>query len=77
VRALLGGGADLTMTRGSYVERIDGGPEGYVELFTETFGPAVALRSEAFDREFLEFAERHWDNGGITYDHLLVVAVRR
>ena len=37
----------------------------------------VALRSEAFDRDFLEFAERHWDDGGIAYDYLLVVAVRR
>ena len=77
VRALLGDGAELTMTRRSYVERIDGGPEGYVELFTDTFGPAIALRSEAFDRDFLEFAERHWRDGGITYDYLLVVAVRR
>jgi SAM-dependent methyltransferase len=77
VRALLGDGADLTMTRRSYVERIDGGPDGYAELFTETFGPAVALRGEAFDREFLEFAERHWRDGGIAYDYLVVVAVKR
>ena len=65
------------MTRGSYVERVDGGPEGYVALFAETFGPVIALRSEAFDRDFLEFAERNWDGGGIAYDYLLVVAVRR
>jgi SAM-dependent methyltransferase len=77
VRALLGHGAALTLTRRSYVERVEGGPEGYVELFTQAFGPAVALRSEAFDREFLEFAARHWDHGGIAYEYLLVRAVRR
>ena len=78
VRALFGDRvAALTMTRGSYVERVDGGPAGYVALFLETFGPAIALRGEAFERDFHAFAERHWRDGGIAYDYLLVVAVRR
>ena len=77
VRALLGGGADVTAERRSYVEHVDGGPEGYVALFLETFGPAIALRSEAFERDFLEFAERHYEDGGIPYDYLRVVAIRR
>jgi SAM-dependent methyltransferase len=77
VRALLGDRAELTMTRRSYVERVAGGPHGYVTFFLETFGPAIALRSEAFERDFADFAERHWRDGGIAYDYLLVVAVRR
>jgi hypothetical protein len=78
VRALFAGGT-LTLTRGSYVERVPGGPRGYVDLCLQTFGPAIAIRgglgaerAAAFDRDFLDFAERHHDDGGITYDYLLI-----
>jgi ubiquinone/menaquinone biosynthesis C-methylase UbiE len=86
VRALLGEAAQTTHRR--YVERVDGGPAGYRELFRETFGPYVAIRASldaeraaALDRDFLEFATR-WNEGApggaaeIPYDYLLVV-VRR
>jgi ubiquinone/menaquinone biosynthesis C-methylase UbiE len=80
--------ASLDMTRKEYVERSPGGPDDYVELFKETFGPAIALhaflgdqheRAAAFDREFREFATR--TNRGAPgshaeyhYEYLLVVA---
>ncbi|CAN5547984.1 hypothetical protein BH20ACT17_BH20ACT17_00780 [soil metagenome] len=66
-------------------------PRSYVELFTQTFGPAVAIRTgleneperaAAFDRDFLEFATRAdtGDPGGpadYRYEYLLVVARKR
>jgi SAM-dependent methyltransferase len=90
VRALFGDGVDsLELTRGSYVERA-ASPRAYVELFRETFGPIIALRSAladeparatALDRTFLEFAVR--TNGGgpggpaeYRYEYLLVVAAK-
>jgi ubiquinone/menaquinone biosynthesis C-methylase UbiE len=88
VRKLLGERVkSLDLTRGSYVERA-GSPGLYVELFNETFGPVVAMRAgladqperlAAFDRDFLEFAERanSGERGGpaeYRYDYLLVVA---
>jgi SAM-dependent methyltransferase len=89
VRGLFGDRvASLELTRRQYVERSPGGPDEYVALFRETFGPLVALRSlladeparaEALDREFEEFAAR--SNRGPTggpaeypYEYLLVVA---
>jgi len=80
----------LELTRGSYVERAPS-PNAYVELFNETFGPVVAIRSaltdhperlEAFDRDFLDFATaaNHGDPAGpaeYRYDYLLVVARKR
>jgi SAM-dependent methyltransferase len=77
VRGLFGDRAELTLTRSSYLERVDGGPEGYVAFFLETFGPAIAVRSDPFERDFLAFAARHHDGAGITYDYLRVVGVRR
>jgi SAM-dependent methyltransferase len=83
---LLGDAARTTRRR--YVERVDGGPAGYCELFRTTFGPYIAIRASleperaaALDRDFLEFATR-WNEGApggpaeIPYDYLLVV-VRR
>jgi len=78
------------MTRNTYVERA-ASPRSYVELFTQTFGPAVAIRTgleneperaAAFDRDFLEFATRAdtGDPGGpadYRYEYLLVVARKR
>ena len=82
--------ASLDMTRDTYVERA-ASPRDYVELFTDTFGPAVAIRSSlaekprraaAFDRDFLEFAARA--NTGnpagpaeYRYEYLLVIARKR
>ena len=77
----------LEMTRDTYAERA-ASPRDYVELFTQTFGPAVAIRSSladdprraaAFDRDFLDFAARA--NTGAPagpaeyrYEYLLVIA---
>lgn len=91
VRDLLGDRvASLEMTRDTYVERA-ASPRDYVELFTQTFGPAVAIRSSladeppraaAFDRDFLEFAARAntGDPAGSAeyrYEYLLVIARKR
>lgn len=65
VRALFGDRVTaLEMTRRTYVERA-ASPQAYADLFTETFGPVVALRSNlpddrraAFDRDLLDFARR-------------------
>lgn len=82
--------ASLAMTRDTYVERA-ASPRDYVELFTQTFGPAVVirgsladepLRAAAFDRDFLEFAARAntGDPAGpaeYRYEYLLVTARQR
>jgi SAM-dependent methyltransferase len=88
VRELFRGRVEsLDLTPSSYVERA-AGEDTYVELFTETFGPVVAIRAgladqperlAAFDRDLLEFAERanSGERGGpaeYRYDYLLVVA---
>jgi ubiquinone/menaquinone biosynthesis C-methylase UbiE len=79
----------LELTRRSYVERAPS-PKAYVELFSETFGPVVAIRAglagqperlQAFDRDFLDFATgaNEGDPEGLAeyrYDYLLVVARR-
>ncbi|MGH3040533.1 MAG: class I SAM-dependent methyltransferase [Gaiellaceae bacterium] len=78
---------DLQMTRREYVERA-ASPQAYVALFTETFGPLIALRAfladqpdraAALESEALEFATR--ENRGAPdgpaeypYEYLLVVA---
>jgi ubiquinone/menaquinone biosynthesis C-methylase UbiE len=80
--------ASLELTRGNYVERSPGGPDAYVELFRETFGPIVALREAladdperltAFDEELREFARRsnvgaQHGTAEYRYEYLLVVA---
>jgi ubiquinone/menaquinone biosynthesis C-methylase UbiE len=80
----------LEMVRREYVERA-ASPRDYREFFKETFGPAVAIsasladqpeRAAAFDRDFLEFAERS-NRGGSDgpaeyhYEYLLVIARKR
>jgi SAM-dependent methyltransferase len=93
VRALFGERVEsLEITRGEYVERSPGGPEGYRSLFETTFGPLIAIRgilaesdagrAAAFDREFLEFVTRgnRGAPGGpaeYPYPYLLVVARKR
>jgi ubiquinone/menaquinone biosynthesis C-methylase UbiE len=82
--------ASLEMTRDQYVERADS-PREYRETFKSTFGPVSAIwaglendpdRAAAFDRDFLEFAERA-DRGSpegpseYPYEYLLVVADKR
>ena len=89
VRELLGDRvASLDLTRREYVERSPDGPAAYAALFTETFGPVVAIRralagdrerAEAFDRELLQFAlaANEGPPGGpaeYRYEYLLVVA---
>jgi ubiquinone/menaquinone biosynthesis C-methylase UbiE len=80
----------LELSRSQYVERADS-PAAYCDLFTETFGPAIAIRASmeadperaaALDREFLEFATRanQGPAGGpaeYAYEYLLVVGRRR
>ena len=88
VRELLGDRAEaLELKRATYIERAVS-PHAYVELFTQTFGPAVTLRAAladdperaaAFDRDFLAFARRAdtGDAGGpaeYRYEYLLVIA---
>jgi SAM-dependent methyltransferase len=67
VRELFGDRVEwLELTRREYVERA-ASPGDYCEFFKQTFGPALAIsasladqpeRAAAFDRDFLEFAER-------------------
>jgi ubiquinone/menaquinone biosynthesis C-methylase UbiE len=91
VRELFGDRVDLhELARREYVERA-ASPREYQELFEQTFGPLVGLRESladqperlaAFDRDFLEYAERanRGAPGGpaeYTYEYLLVVAAKR
>jgi ubiquinone/menaquinone biosynthesis C-methylase UbiE len=80
----------LELTRREYVERA-ASPRAYVELFNETFGPVIALRSlladqpdraAALEREFLEFATRTTraapdGMAECCYEYLLVVGRKR
>ena len=90
VRQLFGDRVELEMTRRHYMERA-ASPEAYRDLFSETFGPVVAIRANLaddahraaeFDRDFLDFAVR-WNSGSPSgpaeyrYEYLLVVARRR
>jgi ubiquinone/menaquinone biosynthesis C-methylase UbiE len=91
VRDLFGARVEsLALKRASYVERA-ATPRAYVGLFTDTFGPVVAIRAslvdqperlESFDQAFLEFAtgaNQGAPNGGAEYhyDYLLVIARKR
>jgi ubiquinone/menaquinone biosynthesis C-methylase UbiE len=81
--------SSLEMTRRSYVERSPGGPEGYRELFKQTFGPLVGLyaslseeKAAALDRDFRDFSERAniappGSPAEYEYGYLLVVARKR
>ena len=83
VRELLGDRVALRMRRGTYVERVSGGPEAFVDFYKATFGPVVATyasldaggRAE-LDRAFLDFA-RCWNAGNgdaeLPVEYLLVV----
>jgi SAM-dependent methyltransferase len=88
VRELFGAGVSgLTMTRQTYVERA-ASAEDYCRLFSETFGPLIAIRAglerapdrqARLDRDLLEAVTR-WNRGRssgpveIPYEYLLVLA---
>ena len=86
VRGLFGAAvSDLRMTRQVNVERA-ASPEEYCTLFTETFGPLIAIRESLsparraeLDRAFLQ-AVVTWNQGRSTgaveipYEYLLVIA---
>ena len=88
VRTLFGNRVSrLTMSRRTYVERAPS-PADYCRLFTEAFGPLIAIRHSLedapradFDRALLETVIR-WNRGRSTgpveipYEYLLVVAER-
>jgi 2-polyprenyl-6-hydroxyphenyl methylase/3-demethylubiquinone-9 3-methyltransferase len=80
---------DLQMTRQEYVETAES-PRAYLQLFKETFGPAIAIyeglvgrpEQAALDRAFLDFVTRAncgADAGPArySYEYLLVVARKR
>ena len=88
VRDLLGAGVrDLTTRRRTYVERAASVPD-YCRLFTETFGPLVAIRGQLNDGSgrlaeldgALEKAVIRWNRGRssgpveISYEYLLIIA---
>ena len=83
VRALLGD-AQVEIRRRDYVERVPGGPQGFVDFYRETFGPAAALFAtidtpQELERDFLAFAERANEGppGGdaeLRFEYLLVIA---
>ncbi len=83
VRELLSG-AEVETRRRDYVERVPGGPRGFVDFYRETFGPAAALFAvtdapEDLERDFLAFAERANEGppGGdaeLRFEYLLVTA---
>jgi SAM-dependent methyltransferase len=89
VEALLGSGASqLIMRRQTYVERARS-PAAYCRLFSETFGPLMAIRDglagtpdrqAEFDRAFLDAVTR-WSGATtgpvqIGYEYLLTIARR-
>jgi ubiquinone/menaquinone biosynthesis C-methylase UbiE len=88
VRRLFGDRVALRFTRGTYVERAPGGPQGFVDYYKQTFGPVVATygsldddRRAELDRAFVAFAER-WNTGtpggpaAIPVEYLLIVGRR-
>jgi SAM-dependent methyltransferase len=51
-------GCALDLERRDYVERVPGGPPGFVDFYRATFGPAAAIDDPGFERDFRAFAER-------------------
>lgn len=91
VRALFGERVSaLALERREYVERASS-PAAYLELFTRTFGPMIALmdglgdqpeRVAALERDFLAFVDQRNRDGAdgavaIPYEYLLAVARTR
>ena len=83
VRSLFGDRVSLRFTRGTYVERAPGGPQGFVDYYKTTFGPVIAAydslddagRAE-LDRAFLDLVRR-WNAGDadaeVPVEYLLIV----
>ena len=68
-----------TSARRDYVERVPGGPQGFVDFYRETFGPAAVIDDERFEQDFRAFAERanEGDPGGdaeLRFEYLRVLA---
>ena len=83
VRGLFGDRVSLRFSRGTYVERAPGGPQGFVDYYKATFGPVIATyasldddRRAELDRDFLDFARR-WNTGDgdaeLPVEYLLIV----
>ncbi len=51
-------GLELDLRRRDYVERVPGGPQGFVDFYRETFGPAAVIEDDRFEQDFRAFAER-------------------
>ena len=51
-------GSTLDLQRREYVERVPGGPEGFVAFYRATFGPAAAIEDPRFAADLLAFARR-------------------
>lgn len=82
--------SELTVTPGSYLERVPGGPAGYCRFYRDTFGPVVATyatladqpeRVADLDRRFLAFAgaANQGPPGGdaeLAYGYVVVLARR-
>lgn len=56
--AALFDGLALDMERREYVERVPDGPQGFVDFYRATFGPAAAIDDKRFEDDFLAFATR-------------------
>ncbi len=83
VRGLFGDRVSLGFSRGTYVERTPGGPQGFVDYYKATFGPVIATyasldddRRAELDRAFLDFVRR-WNTGDadaeLPVEYLLIV----
>jgi SAM-dependent methyltransferase len=51
-------GLALDVERRAYIERVPGGPAGFVAFYRATFGPAAAIEDPQFERDLLAFARR-------------------
>jgi hypothetical protein len=74
-------GCRLDLARRDYVERVPGGPRGFVAFYRETFGPAAAITDPRFAEELRAFAERTDEGGGdadaqLRFEYLRLLAHR-
>jgi hypothetical protein len=70
-------GCELDLVRRDYVERVAGGPQGFVDFYRETFGPAAAISDPHFARDLLAFAERADEGEGdaeLRFEYLRLLA---
>ena len=74
-------GLTLDLERREYVERVPGGPQGFVAFYRATFGPAAAIEDPRFADDLLAFARRanEGEPGGdaqLRFGYLRVLARR-